>query len=225
MTMEGSVFPVSGGHPQAIADGDLIRSARTPQGFEINMPWVQAYINAGHAYHVQFGAENAPIDGTAVDDTTVQALIDVPADLVVIPYRVECVVVNWTTATLAEAMIEVDNAKVRYSSGGTAFTPLNLNTVNPQTLPSGVVAYVGPDITAAAKTSGGSIEVARQQFSEDAIATATPSHFNKFVWEGPSPVVGDAASFLVHFGSATADIKGYGSISFIAMTKAQFIRT
>ena len=225
MTMEGSVFPVAGGHPQAVADGDLIKSARTPQGFEISVDWIQAYINAGHAYHVQFGDENAPIDGTVIDDTTVQALIDVPANLVVIPYRVECTIAAWTTATLAEAMLEVDNGKVRFTSGGTAYTPLNLNTVNPQTLPSGIVARVGPDITAAAKTSGGSLEIAREQFSEDAIDTATPNHFKKFLWEGPSPIVGDTASFLLHFGSASADIQGYGSISFIAMTKAQWIRT
>ena len=206
---------VSGSHPEI----DLNR-----MGFQTSMNWVDKLASMGYLYTVTLGTENAPINSTTgIDDQLVWALVDNVAANVIIPIHFEAHVATWTTATNIEAMIEIDNGKARYSSGGSAFTPINLRTDNPRS--SGGAAYVGTDVTTAAKTSGGSIELARCVISEDAKATATADE-KYFVWPAKTSVpvfIVGVGSLLFHFGAATADVTGYGSMIFAEIPKAAIV--
>jgi len=183
--------------------------------------WRMLKVMEGKVYQIQLGTEDAPINSTtSIDDVTVWALVDVPSGYIAIPIRAECHVATFTTATLVNAMLEVDNGKVRYSTGGTAFTPLNLHTGS--SAASGCTAYVNTGteagVTASAKTSSGSIEVARMVITEDAIAT-TSGDEKCFIYDDVCPpYVEGPASMLLHFGAATADVTGYGLLRWIELT-------
>lgn len=188
--------------------------------------WTQLALS-GYLYHMQIGTENAPVNSTAaLDDELVWLLVDQTAG-VLIPALYEINVANWATGTLAEAMLEVDSAKNRYTSGGTAFVPEPLNNRDYRVFSGD--AYVGTDIVAEAKTAvPGSIELARKVFSEDAIATAVGSDFPPAVvysaQNRPIAVQQGTVSLLGHFGAATADVSGYGVLQF-AQIPAELVPT
>ena len=180
--------------------------------------WKQAYVLSGRAFMLQFGTEDAPVTSIgSIDDQLAMATLDVPSGTTVVPLWGQGVVGTWTTATLINYMIEVDNAKVRRSSGGTAFTPLCLRTdLDNGTGSAGVsgcTVYVAgaSDIVTSAKTSGGSLEIYRESMevnSGDAADYWPKMEYNPVI----SPVVVGPASVLVHFGAATADMTVYGNL-------------
>ena len=175
--------------------------------------WRQALIIAGRGYMLQFGTEDAPIASTtSIDDLLVTAVVDVPSGTSAIPLYGQGVVATWTTATLINYMIEVDNTKVRRSSGGSAFTPLALRTDAP--IASASTVYVGPDVVTSAKTSGGSLEIYRESIEVNVgdVADYWPKmEYSPLV----SPVVVGPASIIVHFGAATADMTVYGNLMWV----------
>jgi hypothetical protein len=172
--------------------------------------WKQALALEGRGFMVQIGTEDAPVASTtSIDDTLVWMLIDVVSGTTAIPFFAQAVIGTWTTATLINYMIEIDNAKVRYSSGGTSFTPLNLRTDAPIASTSAV--YVGTDIVTSAKTSSGSLEVYRESMEVNLGDAA--DYWPKMEYT-PSvcPIVIGPASILVHHGSASADTTSYGNM-------------
>ena len=204
---------------QKAADGFPVVARAFRDGTLAKMDWRMLKVMEGKVFQIQIGDEDSPVaTTTSIADTLVFGVVDVPTGFIAIPIRAECHVATWTTATLVNAMLEVDNGKVRWSSGGTAFTPLNLHTGSSGA--SSCPAYVmeGAGIVTAAKTASGSIEVARMPIGEDAITTATGSE-KCFIYDDVCPpyVVGPA-SILLHFGSATADVTGYGLLRWIELT-------
>ena len=199
------------------ANGFPVDARAFKDGTLATMDWRMMKVMEGKVFQIQLGTEDAPIDSTtSIDDVTVWALVDVPAGYIAIPIRAECHVATYTTATLINCMLEVDNGKVRYSTGGTAFTPLNLHTGS--SAASGCSAYVGTDITAGAKTASGSIEVARMVITEDVITTASGDE-KCFIYDDVCPpYVQGPASIILHFGAATADVTGYGLLRWIELT-------
>jgi len=206
-----------------MADGFPVDARAFVDGTLSTMPWDLLKVLEGKVYQIQIGAEDAPVNSTAaIDDELVWAVVDVSsASTMIIPIYAEVHVATWTTATLINVMLEADDAKARYSSGGTAFTPLNLHTGSSNT--SACTAYVNSStdagVTVSAKTSGGSIEFARLPIGEDAKATATADE-KYFVWKGDvcPPVIQGAGSLLLHFGATTADVTGYGLLRWIELT-------
>lgn len=181
----------------------------------------------GRTFHMQLGTEDAPIDSTAaVDDTLAWVLMDNSAGWATIPTLYKVSVAGWTTATIGNVMLEVDRAKARYSSGGTAYVPENLRTDRPRVAVG--TFYVGTDITASAKTAvPGSIELWRHVLNEDVTTTATGGEnvnvvqFNARV--DPFAVVVDVGSILGYFGATTADLTGYGAFQFIQLPKESVV--
>lgn len=201
-----------------LGNEDKARATMSKYGCPVGMDFFTWMVLIGRTYIVQAGTEDAPIDTTPVDDTTLNMVVDVPSGKTVMLAEAGTHVVDFTTGTLAMTLIEADNAKVRYSSGGTAFTPLNMN--NAFSNGSGVNAYVGPDITAAAKTTGGSLEIARWQVGNDAKATQLADENNNFFWTARlniPVIIQGPGSILLHFGSATADVTGYSQLKFIVL--------
>jgi hypothetical protein len=178
--------------------------------------WTQLVLD-GRIFHMQVGTESAPVNATTtVADTLVWMLVDGAAGTTFLPALYEVDMNVLSNATLPEAYLELDRAKVRYSTGGTAFVPENLRTDRPRTSNAGS-AYVGTDITAAAKTAvPGSIEIGHHTWMEDAIATGTGTEVGQFYRlsardRALGAVVG-VGSILCHFGSSTGDVTGYGCV-------------
>ena len=197
---------------------DKLRATMNEFGCPVGMDFIDWMVLIGRGYLVQAGTENAPIDTSPVDDAAVNMLLDIPDGVTAMLAEASTHIVDMTTGTAPEAMIEVDNAKIRYSSGGTAFTPLNLHTGKANA--SGCNAYVGPDVAAAAKTSGGSLEIARWTMGNDALATQIGSENDNFLWSAKKNIiviVKGPGSIILHFGSETADVTGYSQMKFIVL--------
>ena len=188
----------------------------TPRGEIVGMDWIQQAAFDGKLFIVTLGTEDAPINSTtSIDDQLVWAVIDVPADSTIVPVYCEVAAATWGSSTLSNVMLEVDNTANRYSSGGSAFTPLNMNTASSNT--SGVTAYVGTDVTVSAKTSGGSLECSRLVGSENNVATTTGQE-SQYLWSARhnvAPVLSGTSSLLLHYGAASADQTGYGCLMFV----------
>ena len=193
-----------------------------------NADWKQSYVLSGRAFMLQFGDEDAPVASTgSIDDQIAMASVDVPSGTTIIPMWGQGVVGTWTTGALINYMIEVDNGKVRRSSGGTAFTPICLRTDKKNGTGSagvsGCTAYVAgaSDIVAAAKTSGGSLEVYRESIevnTGDAADYWPKMEYNPVI----APVVVGPASVVVHFG-ASADLTVYGNLMWAEFPTAHIV--
>ena len=187
-----------------------------------NADWKQAYVLSGQAYMLQFGAEDAPVASTAsIDDQLAMATVDVPSGTTIIPFYAQGVVGTWTTGTLINYMIEVDNGKVRRASAGTAFTPLNLRT--DALIASACTAYVAGtrDVVTTAKTSGGSLEIYRESIEVNVGDEADywpKMEYNPVI----APVVIGPASVVVHFGAA-ADLTVYGNLMWAEFPSAHIV--
>ena len=200
------------------SDDAWIAPRATRDGALITQDWKQALVNEGKSYQLQLGTEDAPINSTtSIDDALVWGLVDVPSGVAIMPYMAQAVIATWTTATLINFMIEVDNAKIRYSSGGTAFTPLNHRT--DIATASSVSAYAGTDITSAAKTSGGSLELYRESIE---VNVGNAADYNPpMLWTpDASPLVVGPAAVLFHLGAASADVTAYGVIKWFEFVTA-----
>ena len=186
--------------------------------------WTQLVLD-GRMFHMQIGTESAPVDATTtVADTLVWMLVDGTVGYTILPALYEVDMGTLSTATIPEAYLEIDRAKVRYSSGGTAFVPENLRTDRPRTSIA-AAAYVGTDITAAAKTAvPGSIELGHHTWMEDAIATGTGTevgqHYRLSSRDRPLGAIVGTGSLLCHFGSTTADVTGFGAVQWAELDTA-----
>jgi hypothetical protein len=190
------------------SDDQLLAARLMRDGSLVTVDWKQALVAEGRAFSLQLGTEDAPINSTtSIDDQLVWAVVDVESGTTVIPYFCQAVVGTWTSSTLVNFMMEIDNAAARYSSGGTAYTPLNLRTSN--FISSTSTAYVGTDVTTSAKTSGGSLELYRESIEVN-VGDAADS-WPIFEYK-PSvcPVIVGPGSWLFHFGAASADVTAYG---------------
>lgn len=175
---------------------------------------------SGYCFHMQVGTEDAPVNSTAAIDDQLGFVLADNNSGVIMPIRYEINIATFTTATLAQAMLEADMAKKRYGSGGTAFTPRQMNGAATSAAAANGAFYVGTDITLAAKTAvPDSIELARRTFEEDVIADPGNGLLvgdrDVFNVRTQMPVLIPAPGSLAgHFGSATADVTGYGVLQF-----------
>lgn len=192
------------------SDDNFIGARGLRDGSLVIADFRQALAMEGRAFMMQIGTEDAPVASTtAIDDQLVWMVLDVPSGTTVMPYWGQAVVGTWTTSTLLNYMIEIDNAQARYTSGGTAFTPLNLRTDAP--ISSNCSAYVGTDITTAAKTASGSLEVYRESIEVN--SGNAGDYWPKMEYAPATmPVVIGPASICVHFGATTADVTAYGNL-------------
>ena len=182
--------------------------------------WTQLMLD-GRIFHMQVGTESTSINTTgAADDQTVMFLVDGLEGWTLLPALYEVSIDQLAAATQPEAYLEIDNAKVRYNTGGTAFVPENLRTDRPR-VSVAASAIVGPDITALAKTAvPGSIEIGHHTFWENAIDPAIGAELHYYVLSAkqrPLPAVVGVGSIVGHFGASTADATGYACLQWAEM--------
>ena len=178
----------------------------------------QQLIFDGRMFHMQIGTESAPVNATVdIDDRLAWTVVDGAAGTTILPALWEVTYDILTDATIVTTMLEIDRAKARYDSGGTAFVPANLRTDSPRASVA-AVARVGTDVALLAKTAvPGSIEIGHHMFFEDAIATGTANEHQSWsvrAQDRPMGVIVGVGSLIGHLGCATAtnDVTGYGCL-------------
>ena len=185
--------------------------------------WTQMVLD-GRMFHMQIGTENAPVAGTAaIDDELVWMLVDNAAGTVMLPALVAIQIEGALTGANIASMFEIDNAKARFGSGGTAFVPANLRTDSPRASVASV-ARVGTDITATGKTAvPGSLEIARiAHWETSPSATNEPTDFVSNLrplfssQTQPGVAVVGVGSMLVHHGGS-ADTTSYGYMQWVEL--------
>lgn len=208
----------------AVGEANGERGILNRLGAQVVVDLMTQLILAGKAYHMQIGTEDAPVNSTtSIDDQLVWMVADNNAGYAMIPLGLQILIANWTTATLVNSMLEADKDLKRYSSGGTAYVPANLRGDDPSS--ANGAFYVGTDITVAAKSAvPNTVELFRAQVVEDAQATPAAADATiacqYSIRDHPFIVLVDAASLLVHHGSATADVSSYGNLQFAQFEKA-----
>lgn len=213
-----------------IAESVAERAIINRLGMQVVADFFTQIVLSGLGFAVQAGEEDAGFTATgAIDDQLASLLIDQTTGYAIIPMRYEANPGVVAGATLAMAMLELDLGKVRYSSGGTAYVPRNLNSQSAAGAASGVTAYVAgaSDVVPAAKSSGtASQELAHIDWIEDALANTIgyPGAWQRDVYsvrQHPMRVAHGPCSLIGHLGSATADLTGYARIEFAQFTVAQ----
>jgi hypothetical protein len=208
------------------SDGELLNLRGFRDGSLVTMPQLQALIFEGRGFLAYAGTEDAPIDvETAIDDTTGFLLIDVATGTTVLPFFAQGVMGVWQDGTLLNFMIEVDNAKTRYSSAGTVFTPINLRSDAP--IASTSTVYRSADagiLTLAAKTSGGSIELYRESIEVNLGNAGDHQVVHEWRPDNPPYLIGPAA-FIVHFGQTSGGTEptAYGSMQWVEVPTSSIV--
>lgn len=212
----------------AVGESQQDQAVINRAGFQVVTDFFTQLVLSGYCYHMQLGTEDAGVASTtAIDDQLASMVADNATGKAMIPLTYEVTPGVQSTATLVQAMLEVDKDKVRYSSGGTAYVPANMRGDDPNAASGSF--YVGPDVTIAAKSAvPNTVELARQFFTEDALADTIgyPGGWNTLVYSARTRqmiVVVDAASIVGHFGAATADVTGYAVLQFAQFDKALVI--
>lgn len=205
-----------------ISEANADRAIINNFGAQVVIDLVLQWLLSGFCFHMQTGTEDAPITTNGPLDPTKPIMVADNSSGVMVPLRFEANISAFTTETLVQAMLEADMGKVRYSSGGTVFVPKQLNGAATSANAANGIFYTieGSDIVAAAKTAvPGSVEFARRTMGEDAIADpgvgmlrGDSDVFN--IRRQGSIIVPTPGSILAHFGSATADVTGYGVLEF-----------
>lgn len=180
----------------------------------------------GRTFHLQIGVEDAPVNTTTtLDDTLGDLLWDNPTGYCAIPVGLQMALADFTQTSVAAInfMLEIDRAKARFSSGGTAYVPENLRTDRPRVAVGGAFYVGAPDITLAAATAvPGTIELWRLVAGIDNKATALGDEigmgqFKFSAREHPTSVVVGVGSIIGHCGAAGADGTHYGNMQVIQL--------
>lgn len=209
----------------AVGEANGERAVLNRMGFQVVTDFFTQIGLAGFTYQMQIGTEDAPANSTtSIDDQLAEGVADNIAGYAMIPLLFEVNFDFVDTAVNSDVMLEWDKAKVRYTSGGTAFVPANLRGDDPYAAVGSY--YVGPDVTVAAKSAvPDSVELARRAPNEDVVTDPTTG---KLGWDPviyscrtrPVVVGIDACSFVQHIGAGTADINIYAAFQFAQFAKS-----
>jgi hypothetical protein len=217
------VFRVRHQTPSAIAEASADQAIMNRMGSLVVTDFVAQMMLSGNAYHIQIGALSTPVAGTAALTALIAVgIVTNPAGYALVPLAAEIHIATYTTGTLYNSMIELDMAKNRYTSGGTAVTPRNLRGDSPHSFNGQAFNNTGTLVIAAASAAPHSVELSRRAHSEDNIGTSTGADA-PFKWDArsaPGACLIDVASVVLHHGSATATDTVYGLFDFAQFDKA-----
>ena len=215
-----------------LEEGGQDRAVVNRIGFQVIVDfWTQLALS-GFTYHMQFGTENAGATFTAaLDDQLAMFLVDQNAGYALIPMLMEINPGVVAGATLLQTMLELDKAKNRENSGGTAFTPENMNGSDANSFNGSAFVGGASDIVPLAKSAvPDSVELARRDFLEDALADTIgyPGAWDIEVYScfrRPMAIGLDTCALVGLAGAATAQPVGYGVLQFAQLPKAAIVAT
>ncbi len=192
-------------------------------GTLVDVPWQQAYINAGYGFRATIGAFSTPITGggagTIIDQDQPEGIISVPDGSAIIPVRfaVQChTPLLATDADEAEVLIAVDRLAA-YAGDGTVTTEtaFNMRTDNPRSSVCTVASAATANITN--PTLG--IELARKVIIGDMNGVPANALWGSldFTYEPrfADVIVGPAAVY-VYWGGTVA-VPGFAQLAWIEL--------
>ena len=123
-SVQGSSVTLPNFNPSGVADGPV---SVTHRGEVLNIPWYQAWINKGRVYQDSPStvATGLTVATTSYAATTPVWMMDVPAGTTVIPISMHARQVGTVAGGVIKVILSADRI-ARYSSGGTAKTPINV---------------------------------------------------------------------------------------------------
>ena len=204
------------------ADGPASLSVR---GEPLVTPWYQEWVNKGRVY----GASNPTVgtavalSGTSYVATTPALLLTVPVGTIVVPLHVRLFQGGTVAGGVITVIIAADTIN-RYSSGGTAHTPVNMRiggagAATNGTTPRASVCSFYSGATAAGVTTH--IELAAAIITHD-VATTPFTPQTRFEWSPvangePAPMLVGPASLLVHSFAATTAPSWFYKVAWIEL--------
>ena len=112
------VFLVRHNSIPAVGESNADRAVMNRFGFQVVTDFFTQLVLSGFGYHMQLGTEDAGVASTtAIDDALASMVADNSAGNAMIPLTYEVTPGVLATATLVQAMLEVDKNKARFSSG------------------------------------------------------------------------------------------------------------
>lgn len=185
-----------------VSDG-AVASARLNKRGEIvaQADWMLQLVLEGRVYNASnLTIETAAVGSTSFADTDPFLLLDVPEGTTVIPLEVYLAQAGTVAANPVQVYLTTDD-RVRFSSGGTSVTPINMRKDDVRG--SAALFYVGDGtaITATANTDADTLMAAL--LDPD---VTDPNSTENFLWSARNmipPVLIGPAALLVHLVSAT----------------------
>jgi len=216
------IFQVRHRSIPALSEGNADRSIMNKMGAQITVSLPLQLLLSGFCFHMQTGTEDAPITTNGPLDDTKPVIVADCTSAAMMPLLFQVALSAQSTSTLIAAMLEADMDKARYSSGGTVYVPEQMNKAATSASAASGTFYTieSSDIVAAAKTAvPASVELSRVTLSEDAIGDPGVGQLGGlapvFSIAAQTPVIlTNPGSLCGHFGSATADVTGYGALEF-----------
>ncbi len=213
-------------------EGGQDRAVVNRIGFQVVVDFFTQLTLSGFTYHIQFGTENAGATFTAdIDDQLAMFLVDNSTGNALIPLLYEVNPGVIAGALLLQTMLELDKAKNRENTGGTAFVPENLNGSDANSFNGSAFVGGASDIVPLAKSAvPDSVELGRRDFLEDALANTIgyPGAWDVEVYSvhrRPMAVGLDTCSLVGHAGAGTAQPVGYGVLQFAQVPKSYIVAT
>jgi hypothetical protein len=184
------------------------------------MPWKQARVFAGEAYHVSVGAVTTPITGggagTVYDTDQPEFVVSVPSGRAIMPIRIHIQMQQPLLATDAdesEALIAVDRLSAGSAGTSTLEVAFNMRTDNPAA--SGCTVWSAYTGNMTAEPTLG-IELARSVTVGDvqsAVGVAITKHELLYEPETSPLIVGPAS--LIGYWGGTVATPGFAEIQWV----------
>lgn len=214
------VFKVRHNSLPPVSEANADQAVVNRLGFQVVTDFFTQMILAGFAYHMQVGTEDAGVETcAALDDELAFMIADNAVGCCMMPLLYEATPGVIAGATLLQAALTVDKDIVRYSSGGTAYVPANLRA-DDRNAANGVFYVQSTDLIPVAQSaSPNCIELARQDFLENALANTLgyPGTWNTLIYsirKRPACAIIDAGSIVCQLGAATDQPLSYGVLEF-----------
>ncbi len=220
-----TIFQVRHDTFPALGEQDKERAVVNRFASQIQVDFVTQLILGGYAYHMQVGTEITGVEtGAALDDQLAFMLADNTAGYCMMPLLYEATPGPIETATILQAALTVDRLIARYDSGGAAYVPANLRGDDPK-VAVGDFYIQSTDLIPAAQSSGADcIELARRDFTEDALdpTIGYPGAWRTQVYsinERPPCAIIGVGSIVCQFGAASDQPLSYGALQFAQFDK------
>lgn len=209
-SVQGASLSVPNFNPSGATDGPV---AVTSRGEQINIPWFQALANKGRLYQDSPStvATGLTVAVTSYVATTPVWMLDVPTGTTVVPISMHARQVGTVAGGVIKCILSADRI-LRYASGGTAKTPINLKIGGSATTtasgPRAASALVYTGATAAAVNTH--IELFSTFLTMDVGASTLPGSLQTvFQWpqdpNEPLPFLQGPASLLWHTFAGTTN--------------------
>ena len=204
------------------ADGPAALSLR---GEQLAIPWYQEWVNKGRVYQAGNPTVGTAValSGTGYVATTPALLLTVPVGTIVVPLHVRLFQGGTVAGGVITVIVAADTIN-RYSSGGTAHTPVNMRVggtgaASNGTTPRQSLCSFYSGATAAGVTTH--IELAAAIITHD-VATTPFTPQTRFEWAPiangePAPMLVGPASLLIHSFAATTAPSWFYSVKWLEL--------